>query len=256
MEILYDKKVIADMLFDIAELTGITMSFYDYEGNCLANSNHPSLYCMEFHKSKEIKLCKEFSNRLYEKSKKTLSYEEGLCFAGLYEASVPIVIDGIWAGHIALAGARTEDSEKYVLLNENESLELFHTQPFYTSKQLDALKNILPKIIFDSAISFNYNNLLDEITTYIKNNLSEKLTIEHICNKFHTNKNILYSLFKQTYSTTVNEYITDKRIKKAISLLSKGESSEKIINEIGIENYSYFCRLFKKKTGYPPSHYR
>ena len=115
---------------------------------------------------------------------------------------------------------------------------------------------MLPKIIFNSAIRFIYDNQFDEITNFIKNNLSEKLSIKLLCEKFHINKNALYNIFQTHINMTVNEYISNKRIEKAKQLIRIGARGENIIDEIGIENYSYFCRLFKSKTGVSPSAFR
>ena len=256
MEIVYDVDTLKTMLFDLSELTGITISVYDYEGNHLANSMHSSLFCIGVHRTIGKNKCDKLSNMLVSKCRKSLNYEECTCFMGLYEACMPIIIDNIWVGHISLAGIRTDNSINTTLLEENESTDLFSTQPYYTQKQINALKNMLPKIIFNSAIRFIYDNQFDEITNFIKNNLSEKLSIKLLCEKFHSNKNALYNIFQTHINMTVNEYISNKRIEKAKQLIRIGARGENIIDEIGIENYSYFCRLFKSKTGVSPSAFR
>ncbi|MBO5453123.1 MAG: PocR ligand-binding domain-containing protein [Clostridia bacterium] len=256
MEIVYDVDMLKTMLFDLAELTGITISVYDYEGNNLADCMHGSLFCLDVFRYMGKSRCAQCGQNLVEKCKKSLKYEETTCFMGLYEACMPIIIDDIWVGHVSLAGIRTESSFDTTILNDNESTDLFYTQPFYTQKQITALKNMLPKIIFHTAIKFVYDDRLDEITNFIKSNLKEKLTIELLCKKFNINKNSLYNIFKLNLDMTVNEYIITKRIEKAKLLIIKGVHGDKLIEEIGIENYSYFCRLFKSRTGKSPSDYR
>lgn len=53
------------------------------------------------------------------------------------------------------------------------------------------------------------------------------------------------------------EYITNCRLERAKKLLL--ETSEPVYNiseKVGIHNYTYFCNLFKKKTGITPTEYK
>jgi len=53
------------------------------------------------------------------------------------------------------------------------------------------------------------------------------------------------------------EYINRKRIEEAQMLLvTSNDPVEKIALETGIDNFSWFCRLFKKYTCSTPGEYR
>jgi len=55
----------------------------------------------------------------------------------------------------------------------------------------------------------------------------------------------------------VNAYITQQRMTRAKQLLRETEEPVYRVAElIGIRNYTYFCRLFKEKTGLTPLRYR
>lgn len=254
MEIIYDVETLRTMLYDFSELTGITLSVYDYKGDNLADCMHGSLFCIDVQHVHGHSNCRQCAYELIERCRKSHKYEEKQCFMGLYEACMPILADGIWVGHISLAGIRTENTANTTLL-KSDVLEHFYTQPYYTPEQIQALKNMLPKIIFNSAITCKYDFRLNEITDYIKNNLAQKLTISNLCEKFHVTKNSLYELFQKNLGMTVNEYITQERLKKARQLMRHGVHGEKLIEEIGLESYSYFCRLFKLQTGQTPTEY-
>lgn len=253
MEILYNIEALKNILYDFSELTGITLSVYDYNSNHLADCMHGSHFCIDVHRKIGKAQCEKCAKELVLKCQKSLKYEESVCFMGLYEACMPIIIDNVWAGHISIGGIRTENSVNTDCFNYQKSPELFNTQPYYTKNQINALKNMLPKIIFNSAITFKYDNRLNEITDYIKNNLDKKLTIKHLSQKFHICKNSLYNLFEHHLSMTINEYITHARIEKAKTLMKKGVRGEMLATETGIESYSYFCRLFKKQTNLSPT---
>ena len=254
MEITYNVEALKTMLFDFSELTGITLSVYDYKGDNLADCMHASLFCQDVHRINDPEKCKQCSRELVARCRKSHQYEEKQCFMGLYEACMPILVDGIWVGHISLAGIRTENSTSAVVTGE-KMLERFYSQPYYTPSQIQALKNMLPKIIFDSAITCKHDIRLNEVTNYIKDNLSQKLTVGHLCKKFFLTKNSLYDLLERNLNMTVNEYIAQERLEKAKSLMKQGVRGEKITEAIGLESYSYFCQLFKSKTGQTPTEY-
>ena len=92
---------------------------------------------------------------------------------------------------------------------------------------------------------------------YIENNLCKNLHIKELCGRFYVSKNYLYEGFKKYYGTTVNEYITRARINKAKRLLEETrEPVSSICEAVGVSNYPYFCKLFKKWVGESPSEYR
>ena len=82
-------------------------------------------------------------------------------------------------------------------------------------------------------------------------------TLEKLCEVLHVSKNKLYSAFASQCGTTVNAYITQQRLERAKQLLwETDEPVYRVAEAIGIRNYTYFCRLFKKKTGLSPLAYR
>lgn len=254
MEITYDIEALKTMLYDFSELTGITLSVYDYKGDNLANCMHASLFCQDVHTSIGNGKCRQCYQELIARCRISHQYEEKLCFMGLYEACMPILVDGIWVGHISLAGIRTDNSTG-TAVTDDKMLEHFCSQPYYTSDQIQALRNMLPKIIFNSAITCKHDVRLQEITDYIKNNLTQKLTIEQLCKQFFLTKNSLYDLLQRNLNMTVNEYIAQVRLDKAKQLMKQGMRGEKLTEAIGLESYSYFCQFFKSKTGQTPTEY-
>ncbi len=86
---------------------------------------------------------------------------------------------------------------------------------------------------------------------------STNLSLKEIALTYQKNEKYLGRLFKKETGVGFNEYCTQKRLKKAESLLI--QSDAKIIDialDCGFNNVSYFNRLFKKKHGTSPKTYR
>ena len=81
--------------------------------------------------------------------------------------------------------------------------------------------------------------------------------MESICESLFISKSTLYLVFKKNFNCTFGEYLLFKRIKIAKNLLSASDMPiYEICGNIGINDYNYFIKVFKKATGYPPSEYR
>jgi YesN/AraC family two-component response regulator len=93
------------------------------------------------------------------------------------------------------------------------------------------------------------------ILDYINSNLSSKITLALLQEKFFVNKYYLCHIFKSTTGFTIQEYIIYKRIMKAKELLSSGFPVLEVSNEVGFNDYSNFYRTFKRITGNSPKYF-
>ena len=92
---------------------------------------------------------------------------------------------------------------------------------------------------------------------YIKNNPSEKITIEMLCKKFFFTKSNLFRRFKLAMDCSISEYIYFVKIGLAKDLLYKtNKSIEEIAFLCGFSSLNYFSLMFKKKVGVSPANYR
>ncbi|MDH6364358.1 YesN/AraC family two-component response regulator [Enterococcus sp. PF1-24] len=83
------------------------------------------------------------------------------------------------------------------------------------------------------------------------------VTLEALTSQFHLNKYQIVKDFSKYMGIPPIEYQINQKISFAKDLLRYTKMSIKeVALEIGIENFAYFSRLFKKKTGLTPSEYR
>lgn len=98
---------------------------------------------------------------------------------------------------------------------------------------------------------------VESIATFIKNNLRAKHMLDQLAIKAALNQNKLQAGFKYLYDQTVTEFINHNRLIKASILLHNSELSiNEIGMEVGLDNPSYFSKVFKKQFGITPKEFK
>lgn len=104
-------------------------------------------------------------------------------------------------------------------------------------------------------------NKKDNFILYLKEYLDahylENLTLEEMAKKVHMSSSNVTHQFKKRTGFSPIQYIMQRRIGQAQSLLiSTDKSITEISMSIGYDNISYFNNIFKKVAGMPPKAYR
>ena len=100
-----------------------------------------------------------------------------------------------------------------------------------------------------------YDTRIENILSYIKDNLNNELSIDLISNKFFLNKYYLMHLFKQETGYTLYNYIQKKRLIKASDYIKNGMQAGDVCSLCGFGDYSSFVRSFKKEYKLSPKQY-
>ncbi|QAA30265.1 response regulator [Clostridium manihotivorum] len=90
-----------------------------------------------------------------------------------------------------------------------------------------------------------------------KNYFVNDLNLEKVAEEFEVNPSYLSKLLKQQTGMSFIDYVTNIRINKAMCIME--DPSVKIYEVaelVGYSNQHYFCKAFKKVTGFSPSEYR
>ncbi|MFV0361698.1 MAG: AraC family transcriptional regulator [Suipraeoptans sp.] len=96
---------------------------------------------------------------------------------------------------------------------------------------------------------------IDTILSYINNNVENDLTIESLAAQFDLSTSYLCRIFKNSTGTTINKYVTAKRITFAKSLISEGHTAQEVCTMSGFHDYSNFYKSFTKAVGISPRKY-
>ncbi len=114
-----------------------------------------------------------------------------------------------------------------------------------------------PNNIRADQIYEKYKALMADAIRYIDANYSENLTLGDVCKHFAISKTYFCHLFKLITGKTFTEYLTERRVQAAMSLLEDhSQSITEISDKLGFSNTSYFSKIFKKYTGRLPKEYR
>ena len=93
------------------------------------------------------------------------------------------------------------------------------------------------------------------ILDYIRDHLSEPLTLDAIAGQFYLSKHYLCRIFKAATGFSVMEYIIYSRVLHARQLLREGVSVQQAGELSGFSDNSHFIRTFGHLTGLTPGKY-
>lgn len=100
------------------------------------------------------------------------------------------------------------------------------------------------------------NHVIANVRKYIDAHIGERLTLNEVADLFSLSPNYLSSQFKKICGVGFSEYITQKKIAKAKTLLLEEDMKiYQAADTLGFENAFYFSKVFKKVEGISPREY-
>lgn len=273
MVINYDVEAIKEFLNHFHKITNLTISFWDNNMNQLIfqPSVMPEFCRMIKSSRKGNQRCLVSDEILCSKCKSTLTPETHLCHAGLVDTAIPIMFDDklfgfVMFGQVKDAGLEKGNYEEIEKLSRELKLPVDKLYQAY--KALDSFDrdkvNSAAKVLnasmyhlYTTACKFTESEMVKKIEEWIGENLTSDISISMICSEFDISKNKLYALWKNRFEVTVGDYILDKRMKKAKDLLLGDDLKiYEVCLKVGISDYNYFSKVFKKYYGVSPKDYR
>lgn len=92
---------------------------------------------------------------------------------------------------------------------------------------------------------------------YIYEHLHERITVAILADTIGLNPSYLSTLFKKETGMAVSEYILDKRLETAETMLKYSDMSiSEIASILSFSSQSHFTEAFKRRTGMTPREYR
>ena len=251
---------------------GAVITVYDENFNPIASGNGNDLLCSVIKENyqgyciqSDSAAFERISNNGYE----TISYE---CHFGLIEIAHPIIIGNKVFAYLIMGPFRKEEQygedakriKEYCSLFRKdvaEAMRRYEKIPTVDDKKRDAIIHFIEND-FDfkkqnSYLDVSENTFAGEISPYIIENLHTDISVESMCVHFGFSKKMLYSIFLRNTELSPMKYVNSERIKKAISLLINTDLPlPEIAERVGIPEYTYFSKVFKRYCGKNPSYYR
>ncbi len=100
-----------------------------------------------------------------------------------------------------------------------------------------------------------YNEQVDAILSYLNNNIQYPVSIGDLSKQFYISESYICRIFKSATGTTINKYMTARRISIAKSLLAEGIGVSEVCDRCGFSDYSNFLKAFTKSVGISPKKY-
>lgn len=97
----------------------------------------------------------------------------------------------------------------------------------------------------------------ERILSWLEGHYTEPLRLKQMAVELHLSPYHLSHLFKECTGSSISDYVTARRMQKAMKLLtSTDQAVARIGEDVGVANCSYFCKLFKTHFGVTPHQYR
>lgn len=146
-------------------------------------------------------------------------------------------------------------------------LELFKRIDYYyhnlsTEGFHDLLPILLKELVYNLSINTTTTDpsqrqivhpIVSSALKEINENLFTLTSIREIAQKLYVTESYLYRIFKQELKTTPYQYITEKRLSTANSLITQGQAPTHVYRECGFQDYTTFYRAYIKRFGHAPS---
>ena len=98
---------------------------------------------------------------------------------------------------------------------------------------------------------------LSAVVGYIKQNYPNKITISDLAEMVGWSESNLYAAFKKQYGVSPIAYLNDYRLECGSKLLSTTNLPvELVARAVGIDDFRYFSKIFKRKYNQTPTQYR
>lgn len=138
--------------------------------------------------------------------------------------------------HIKFGYIKVKVLELLLMLTDLQPTEIELQHPYFSKKQIDAVK---------------------AVHDFILDNIAEHYTLEELAEQFVISPTVMKKCFKGVYGNSIYAYLKKCRLEIAAQLLSAGDRSiGEIAVSVGYDNPAKFATAFKREYGVSPRDYQ
>ena len=144
-------------------------------------------------------------------------------------------------------GSQTADSDFSISLHQYKNV----------SETFDSFRELLLSLLdWLDTRNISPNRLVLQMCSFVRDHLSERITLDVIAQHVHASPTYLCKLFKREMGEPLTNYINRNRVQQAKRLLELPYKIIDVASMAGFENSKYFSQVFKRYVGITPQQYR
>lgn len=160
------------------------------------------------------------------------------------EYHLPLVMRSVVHSEITLLIAAFDEIEKHNYFDSNMTT-------------VEHLFNCILSVLENTITAQQHTPLIRKIIEYIHSDISRKITLEDIGKATSFSPIYCETAFRKEVGKPIMDYVLDRRIDEAKKLLITDTTPlVEIAQSVGFNDYNYFSRVFKKRSGCSPTEYR
>ncbi|NLX82296.1 MAG: helix-turn-helix domain-containing protein [Clostridiales bacterium] len=264
---------LSELLGYLYDMQGLQCSVHELDGKEIYSSKARSRYCDLICAAKggyqRCLVCDKEGIAEAIKRKKPYQYR---CHAGAIDTAIPVLLSGE-AVAVILFGQLLDDSdieEQWAKAqsqvawypNQEELHQAFYSLPRMSRREIKACYELVNACVSETRMelltTLNDSENAQKLELYIANHYAQPLNLSGIGKALNMSVSRLCALAAGiTPGMTVMRLVTARRIAAAQSLLKDSASPIRdIASRVGIPDYNYFTKVFKKEVGQTPSAWR
>ena len=267
-------KRVDQLLNTFYRISGLKIILFNSRFQTLASGGEESsAYCKALHRSRKcLDMCMQSDLEGFRRVVQTGDTYIYRCPFGLTEVIAPIkngenVIGYLIVGPSLLKGKEWDEillarAQEYAPELPREELQMqVATIKRYSQEDFDAFCETLAVFAAylegTGQLSDSEKTIGQLIKSYVKKNLSKKITLAELSLHIHCSTVTLTEHFRREYGMTIMQYVMKKRMDLAEQLLVETALPvTDIAGRCGFSDVEYFSRCFKAAHGLPPTEWR
>ncbi len=272
MALIFNFEKLGELLNSLYLITNRKITLKDDNFNDVITSNTACEFCKLIQSMPHgLTLCQQCDMRALTHVREKNRLHIYRCHAGLIEVAVPVMEKGQLLAYL-MYGQVLDDSsleEQWTIVAQrckwHDNLSALH-DAFHKLDQLERSTLLAYADVLSACASFIWlreyvkQTELDEpqlILSYIDKNHMRPLTLRTISSELGIGRTKLCETARKAFSCSIHDLILLRRIDSAKKLLTTSDLTiGQIAESVGMNDCSYFVKVFKTATGYTPSKYR
>lgn len=264
---------LAELLGYLYDLKGLQSSLHDMDGREIFTARARSRYCDLLAAApggyERCLSCDRHAIQTAVLQKVPFQYR---CHAGAIDSAVPVLAGGK-AAVVILFGQILDDSpieEQWLAAKPKVSWypaqerlkAAFYALPRFSQKEIKACYELINACVSETRLeqlnSPASNQSAQKLEVYIDNHYADPLNIADIASALGMSVSRACALAADIEpGMTIGKMITSKRVTSAMRMLENPKITiREVASRVGVPDYNYFTKVFKKVTGLTPSAWR